>query len=510
MDSEIFPKRLRVNDSETEGHVEEQTHGEDAKSVSERGKENDKNPILNETPAAGPSNTNSLAAGNEPNDETTSKIFKLDVDCFDEIFEYLTMKDILSFGNTCKTAQKLVADYNKQHFSGYCYELEEDGIHFYCTATGTRTPAVNQFVIRIGIEIGWFQPLYMMLSELDEFTSLKHITLTEIGYSGDLDYGRTEGMMGGMESIYLRSCSATFVNQCMETCDDCERISLRGFNLEDFFDSGTPYPWLVWTYPKLKHFEFISSKESPFDGLNGFLENNENIRTFSTNGQFLWINRHQFLNSSAKLDVLEIRMTRVSRGYPADEFGDDETRMPTICQLINQLFERGFYQRLHFYIDSDYVITRIDDVASLKGLEKLYIWDFAPSFTLKPLTIVKELIILRGIKNIDLEQLTAEQCARLNHLYLRSESFDDMLPFVRKMENLHKLTLLPSKYFDIDLVALNKLHEKSGARRKLIVYAPDKVFVDTKRTTPNGNICLSSVELRRGEELGDFLEREIK
>lgn len=34
-------------------------------------------------------------------------IFALNIDCFEEIFDYLSLKDVHSFGQTCKALQKV-------------------------------------------------------------------------------------------------------------------------------------------------------------------------------------------------------------------------------------------------------------------------------------------------------------------------------------------------------------------------------------------------------------------
>lgn len=42
-------------------------------------------------------------------------IFKLNIHCFDEMFEYLSLKDLLSFGQTCKGLQNVAGKYFKRN-----------------------------------------------------------------------------------------------------------------------------------------------------------------------------------------------------------------------------------------------------------------------------------------------------------------------------------------------------------------------------------------------------------
>lgn len=45
--------------------------------------------------------------------EQTGDIFKLDIDCFEESFDYLPFKDLVNVGETCKRLQRV---------AGYCYQ----------------------------------------------------------------------------------------------------------------------------------------------------------------------------------------------------------------------------------------------------------------------------------------------------------------------------------------------------------------------------------------------------
>lgn len=436
------------------------------------------------------------------NEEHSPQIFKLDDNCFDEIFNYSSYKDLLSFGRTCKTLQSYVSDYYRRHFSYRNSEIEPNGMIF----DYAFNPAVEQFITRLQIRFNSFQPLYSINSRIEQFSLLKHITLSNMDLV-EPDYDRMRNIFNKIESLHLRSCLPAFCTRCLDLCRNLKRISMRHIISNDY-EEDTAYPWLFGCYPKLEYFEFSLVGEWPIVGLNGFLEKNESIRTFSTSGLCLWINRDQFLNSNAKLDVLEIRMMDVY-GVSLDEFAAAGTRVQTICRLINRLYERGFYQRLHFFITDDDQISNIGGLASLQSLEKLCINEFKKSFSLHPLTLVKELVIVRCIEHIDLEHL-ANECGKLERLFVDVPTINDIMPFVRHSAKLSKITLLNKCVNRIFLAALNKEREKLATARKLTIFISDDVYVDTKRTTKNGDVSLSHVELRRrGEEFHDFLEREI-
>lgn len=57
------------------------------------------------------------------------KIFKLDIDCFNEIFEYLSMEDVHSVGKTCKTMQQVAGEYFRQNCSAAKNICKNDGFY---------------------------------------------------------------------------------------------------------------------------------------------------------------------------------------------------------------------------------------------------------------------------------------------------------------------------------------------------------------------------------------------
>lgn len=547
MNGDHIPKRLKLTEEKSECSVE---HEEDSKSGTlckssvkrEEDVNNDEekkeskvddctkedvtighNGISNNAPVAGPSissisfpnstvepstSPSAIDRSNAKNSNQKSSIFKMDDNCFDELFNYLSFEDLLSFGKTCKTLKSYVSNYYNRHFSHRNYEIEHNGIY----ANYALFVAVRQFITRLQIRFCSFKPLYRINSQIEQFSSLKHITFFNMDLM-EPDYDRIQNIFNKIESIYLSFCLPEFCNKCMDLCENLKRISMRHITLSSFLD-GEEYPWLSGRYPKLEQFEFILLREWPVDGLNGFLEKNSNIKFFGTSGLCLWINRDQLLGTTAKLDILEIRMMEVY-DVTSDEFIVPGTRMKTICKLINQLFERGFYQRLHFFITNDEQIINIDEVVSLNGLEKLCILNFKENFNLHPLTLVKELIIINGIEKINIENL-AKKCTKLERLYLSVRTIEDILPFICQSVKLHKITLLNynsymSRYCtDIVMKDLNMKRELLPATRKLIIFVPDELYLQTKRTARNGNVNMSAVELRRGVGYHDFLDNEIQ
>lgn len=65
----------------------------------------------------------------QSNVESSLKIIDLNIDCFDEIFEYLDVESLYSFGQTCKRMNKIAGEYFKQNYSASPISIMDEGIY---------------------------------------------------------------------------------------------------------------------------------------------------------------------------------------------------------------------------------------------------------------------------------------------------------------------------------------------------------------------------------------------
>lgn len=440
------------------------------------------------------------------------QIFNLNIDCFDEIFDYFSLKDLHFFAQTCRAMQKVAGEYFKWNFfANDYYRIEGDGIYTtYSSQDGAfneclRISAFSQFIMQLEHYLDTFEPLYYINSHMDQFSSLNQIGFSCINLNGP-EYECIQELLAKVETISIWICAidGDFYEKCLKFCRNLKRFSIRYCDIvcSQMLEDGavsTQYPWLTQKYPKLQHLELIPFRKLQIDELSTFFERNLNVRSFSTSGHCLWVNRNELLKSAVQLETLEIRMIEVKMAL-LDEFGVAESRMHAICELIKKLHDRGFYRRLHFYINDDEEITNIDPLATVKGLEKLCIRKFKKEYSLVPLISVKELVVWDGAKNIDL-QVLANKCVRLERLYFGSHTIDHILPFIRHSAQLNKIKAFSkiNTNFSIGLSNLNEQREKLAGAHKLIIYVPDNIFLATKWTTRNGDLNLKLVELRRGD-----------
>lgn len=135
--------------------------------------------------------------------------------------------------------------------------------------------------------------------------------------------------------------------------------------------------------------------------LSRFFELNPQLGSFCTSSQCLWINRNELMQINIKLDELEIKHFYPDHYY---RFPGIPCYMKDICDILNQLYDRGFYKKLHFFIlELDETINQ--QFSSLKGLEKLTISNLTQTNFIELINL-KELAILDAANAINLEEFT--------------------------------------------------------------------------------------------------------
>ncbi|XP_055303332.1 uncharacterized protein LOC129568996 [Sitodiplosis mosellana] len=467
------------------------------------------------------------------NQQSRSQIFKLTIDCFEEIFEYLSMKDLHSFGQTCKTIQQIVGGYFRQsHWAAETF-IENDGISvFYADNEGAindrmLTTVFNAFITNISYSGVLKEPLFYIESHCEEFKSVNYIYLESLMLQ-NTELKHFKHLLPNIETIQIRNCTidGDFHDILLNFCPKMKRLYLQ--------DSHLGNKWLQQSYPMLEYLELnpIPALATPNE-LDHFFDQNPTVKICSTSAYSLWLNRHTILESKIKLDVLEVKIygyytvvTNVggnkneanggNNDDDDDDYNDDEDNeipdsedesdqdtltIQSLCTLLNQLHGR-FFKRLHFYMpkvtqkNSDYVIK-------LQGLEKLCIQQFSESYSLAHLIGLKELAILDGANPNDMEIL-ANNYVNLQYLYMRNVTYDALLPFIRRSTKLKCVKLFPKDKSSfngdfLNIVQLNEERVKLEKARKVIIYVPDNVFLTSKWTLSNGDTNLQLIEMKRSD-----------
>lgn len=432
--------------------------------------------------------------------KTLSPLFKLTEDCVNEIFEYLSLKELHAFGRTCKIFQKISGEYFKQNFKSADHFVGQKGIFtLYSDHRGimnqrTNTTGFNQYINCILLDNDKKEPLSYLQSHSNEFSSINQIRFS--GFSLDrAPYLRK--MLAKIETIEMKRAliRKDFYGDFLQFCPNLKRIEMQEYFVE--IHNKKQNLWLQRKYPLLEHFVLTPEWTFKIKELNSFLERNPNIRYFATHSKCLWENKGDFLKSKAKLETLEIRIYR---------FKNNWSIMQKDCNLLNELFKRGFFKCLRIAIDQ-LDQRRCDFLCSLIGLEALCIDFLNECYSLPMLTNLKELAIRYDASSNEIEILAmAKSLVRLERLYLANATYETILPFIRQSKQLREIMFFPKNQNElggqsIDLVMLNKEREKLVDAKKVIIFVPDNILLETKWTIQNGQIDLELVEMRRSTSI---------
>lgn len=413
-------------------------------------------------------------------------IFKLTVDCCDDIFDYLSTKDLYSFGRTCKAMHKVAGQYFKRNCFGAEKFTHDEGIYtcYYDRDASNKrilTSEFNQYITNItqhGDDMGSLRYIDSHSDEFDSVNSLNFVS-TRID-SEKMEYFRK--ILPKIEHIRLHQCTAdgNIYDILLRNC--CENMTHLTIH-SDFGDIlGRTNPWLLHRYPKLKQLHLCPKYVDEFHELATFFKQNPTVNNFLTNFLSLWGNRNQLLSSGAKLDRLGVE----------DCWYHTVGNIKQIFDLLKELHGKGFYRRLHLNLEK---INRelCEQMALLPGLEKLQFNQFIEISNLSCLTSLKELHLPGGLKPNEIEVI-ALNLVNLEKVTISSIASDDLLPFMSYSGKLIRLYAYLNGRI-LNLLKLNKERERLINARKCIIFVRDNIFLNTKWL--NGNTNLELVEMRR-------------
>lgn len=419
------------------------------------------------------------AASDAPIQQQSAAILKLDIDCFEEIFDYLPMTDLISIGKTCKRLNR---------FAGYIFQQNFSHLQIFCRN--------DHFLIELRHQADHFVQFFQNLTilsedDLDFYLGLpsklhqhKHIYLKNIDISLSVD--RKFEIFGKLESLrlYYFKINGCFHSNILAACPNLKHLSLSGYS-PDSNIIGRGNEWLLRNYPTLEHLELNLHNKFQVDHLKDFLELNPNLRKFSAFTILFWENRDAILKADVKLDELAVCAI----------FEGTKDFMP-LMDMLNRLHERGFYKRLEFSHNCTNQ-KLIDQLAFVQGLVKLYLL-YGENIRLKALNSIEELFYENSVKIIDLEEI-ATNLTKLERIHFVTGHPEHIAMLIRRAAHLKRIIvnnythLTPDQRMllnfnrcaqnnkvIIDLRALNEERGKMTGARKVTVFVEEQVYLATK------------------------------
>lgn len=432
--------------------------------------------------------------------EKLPRLYKLNIDCLEEIFEYLSTRDLLALGQTCKTMQQVIGEYFKVNYTAATKFGGNYGIYRVFSGDGSEraiTSGFNQFVRYISHNSNSMAPLRYIKSNTHRFGAVNHLLLDGVHLTaGRIDC--IQKILNKLEIIQIKQCSLQFdFYECfLQFCQTVQRLYIQ----DDFGEIliKTNNEWLQKSYPALEHLELIPLKLTIFDvnELEQFFQNNPNVCSFSTSLRFLWKNKDKFVACKIALDTLTIKITR----FPFLLNGGQERSIVKIFHLLNQLYKQKFYQHLNLhvtFIDAEYT----NEMLTLHGLKRLCIIRFPvmSTFNLYRVINLKELAIMNTPPEFDMETL-AHGLINLEQLYLCNATFSNLLPFIRYSVKLNRIVMKDEIHLNENIFNVRTLNNQRKMLKnphKLTIYVSDELFIATKWATTNGVIDLKFIKIQR-------------
>lgn len=400
--------------------------------------------------------------------DTQPPIFKLNVDCFEELFDYLSLEDLHAFGQTCKIMQQL---------TGYYFRLTYPGARVNCTRDGIYCNVVQINGFSDFIENITFCYDCSQFAKSKEFKSLKKICFDYIQFD-DKIIACIKKFLCKIEIVELNYCSIglDFYGKFLRYCTKMKRLCME--HCDTHAEMGID--WLLQQYSTLEKFIFTfadGNNVHEIDELTIFFKRNLTIQHFATDQHFLRENRQTILSSNVKLDTLAILH------YYEDDDIDD---------LLNEFRERDVYKRLHQYVFND----GVDQLVPTFTAEKLAYFELQMHVTSSPFVNLKE-FCPGFISDNRIVETLANSLVDLELIYFKEAYPNQVLAFIRhsrKLSHIGIKIIHRMKKNCLDLGSWNKEREKLPRARKVTIYVDEKVFLATKQATQNNNYKLIDIK----------------
>lgn len=170
-----------------------------------------------------------------------------------------------------------------------------------------------------------------------------------------------------------------------------------------------------------------------------------------------------------------------------------------MCELLNELQDIGFFQRLHIALSHYTTIEYSRSNTPLRALEALFGYNRSKIDLLPFLSNLEELEMY--VNDDDNLETIATHLPNLYRISIRRASFVRILPFFHRCPKLIEIRIVVLEndevFFGedvIDLLALNKERKKLRNARKIMIFINERIFLLNKWKQ---NINLNLIKLNR-------------
>ncbi|XP_055301901.1 uncharacterized protein LOC129568254 [Sitodiplosis mosellana] len=426
------------------------------------------------------------------NDAASPAIFKLDIDCFHEIFDWLQLHDVTSFGRTCKRLQQVAGDFYRSNYVSKRIIAESGGYILYHDLN-IFTPYIEKISI-CGNN-----------SEVYDFVGIKCKSIREIRLGNNLPEDaieRIKNVLKKVEVIEMNECTfrQEFYEYFLKQCPKLKKLSVkRSYKIRNkAIIIGSDNDWLLRKYPTLEHIELTDIYEFQMNELNNFFELNHNVRSLSIDSASLEANQDLFLSSNTKLEKLTVEFSSQNLSKPVND-------------LLAQLHERNFFKHLlvYFRFDPQENLEQMFAMPFSTSLESLNFEIPWPNRMINIDICSKNLKVL-GINNankiLNIEALP-RKLPNLEKIYFGEANPKEIWPFICGSVKLKTIKILNMVHSDgiysfsefPDVQKMNEKRKMLAGARKVVIYICERLLLVSKWAKKATNLDL--IELRRFESI---------
>lgn len=421
----------------------------------------------------------------------TPPYLKLIADCWEHIFDYLSLQDIIKMGETCKRMHQMAGYYVREFFPKHRFHLIRDKIHAsgHSNSLQLRTN-FHQYIRKLRVSRGFDNFL-----DSDAFTSLKTLIIS-CAKLNTIQMQYIRNTLKNVENIELNWCKIVDIETISQLVASCPKFKeLTMYESDMIIDAiESIFSQYFSTLEHLHYQPVFGIPSFRIDVLKTFLEKHTKLKHFKTDHCFLWANRGVLIETNnIQLNLLTIHL--YTSYVPFDGFVD----------FMKTLYAHGFYRTLHLLFDCDVNVDvehLNDALSTLPGLRIFSKYTHSANIDITRLTNINEFHMLDSQISGENVAAIARSLTKLERLTIEWATIDKIQPFICHSQKLKSINIFPSCFgidSDLDLhlhlFALNEERKKLDGARPVTIYAKDDVYLHTKWNTRNAN--LSHVEVRR-------------
>lgn len=402
-----------------------------------------------------------------------SPILRLNVDCFEEIFDFLSLSDLCAVGQTCKRMQSVARYYFQQIYSHELAHVFPYRIRMF----GAEIHGFRQYIRHISISAP-VDLKFLRHIQLQPFNSLIHIFFMGFDFT-DENISCIKNFFRKIEVLEIYACKVyvDFHEKILNYCENLKELIVRECWR---ITPGDDTNWLLQIYTKLEYLDLSIDMPYKFEisELKTFLNNNPSLKTLAINGDFLVMNRNSFLEADFKLTTLQIDVRNADVDYD------------TIWEIVNQLRRKQKFKKLHFAVNYfDIELEKKVDLLSI--IEELNAKSFSESFDWQHLIKLKDLYIA-DYKSHDRDmEIVAKNMRIINveKIHFYNVFNKQILSFIRHLPSLTEIRIegdISDKFGkyknSINVHELNNERKKLAGARKVVIYVGPEVYLACRWT----------------------------